>query len=290
MSMPVAVSDFLSNHNDQLVTAAKIVGKSKDRQKVFEAIYKGKSQIKTVDTIKSITGLSNIRILQEGGKMAPLLVEKVTGGYKKKVEFSTRYRKILAMAKDKTKMDRVPTKTKPRGNSGKYTVNISFPKGADRAEFIEVESIDSFSKIKHATSFIDTTAFGEEKIKKGFQKIVGETGTFKDWGGERSDLYTTRFLLKNKRIPTAIAFKGHGTKGKLVPAKMGKNGDQIGRLFSEPAQLFLVVYNGQIDSSIISQMKAFAIATALGGNKKIYFGIIDGNDLGRLVSVYPTSF
>lgn len=61
-------------------------------------------------------------------------------------------------------------------------------------------------------------------------------------------------------------------------------------LFSEPAQLFLVVYNGQVDSSVISQMRAFAIAGALGGSKKIYFGIVDSNDLGRLVVAYPESF
>jgi len=127
-------------------------------------------------------------------------------------------------------------------------------------------------------------------LKKAFQKIVGERGLFKDWGGERSDLYTTQIVLKNARIPAAIAFKGRGTKGKLVPAKMGKNGDQVGRLFSEPAQLFLIVYNGQIDSSIISQMEAFAIGNALGGSKSIYFGVVDENDLGRLANAYSQDF
>jgi len=287
---PVAVSDFLSNHNDQLVTAAKIVGRSKDRQKVFEAVYKGKTKIKTIDYIKSVTGLGQVRILQEGGKMAPMLMEKVPGGYKKKLEFSTRYRHILTMARDKKVVERMATKIKPINSSGKYTISVVYPKAAAHAEFITIDSIDSFSKIRTVTASIDTGAFGEEKIKHGFQKIVGEAGTFKDWGGERSDLFTTRFIFKGKRIPTAIAFKGKGTRGKLIPAKMGKNGDQIGRLFSEPAQLFLVVYNGQIDSSVISQMRAFAIATALGGNKKPYFGIIDGNDLGRLVSAYPNDF
>ncbi len=71
---------------------------------------------------------------------------------------------------------------------------------------------------------------------------------------------------------------------------MGKNGDQIGRLFEEPAQMSLIVYNGQINSSIISQMKAFAIAKTFGNSKRIYFGIIDGNDLSRLVVAYPKAF
>lgn len=289
MSTSVAVSDFLSNHNDQLVTAAKIVGRSKDRQKVFEAVYRGKAQIKTIDGINSTTGLSKIRILQEGGKMAPHLMEKVTGGYKKKPEFSTRYRSILTMARDRKIAEKLATKIKPE-SSGKRGVSVFFPPAAGRAESITIDDIDSFSKVKGSTIVVGSTGLAEEKIKKGFQNIVKETGSFKDWGGERSDLYTTKFILKGKRIPTAIAFKGKGTSGKLVPAKMGKNGDQVGRLFSEPAQLFLVVYNGQIDSSVISQMKAFAIATALGGNNKVYFGVVDGNDLGRLMAVYPVSF
>jgi hypothetical protein len=290
MSTPIAVSDFLSNHNDQLVTAAKIVGRSKDRQKVFEAVYKGKTKVKTVDYISQVTGLGKVRILQEGGKMAPHLVEKVSGGYKKKPEFSTRYKKILTMARDRKIAEKMATKVKPNIGLNKRGISITFPPAAGRAESVTIDDIDSFSKVRGSTSIINTTGLAEEKIKHGFQNIVSETGTFKDWGGERSDLYTTKFVFKGKRIQTAIAFKGKATSGKLVPAKMGKNGDQVGRLFSEPAQLFLVVYNGQIDSSVTSQMQAFAIATALGGNKKVYFGIVDGSDLGRLMAVYSTSF
>lgn len=70
---------------------------------------------------------------------------------------------------------------------------------------------------------------------------------------------------------------------------MGKNGDQIERLCSEPAQLFLVVYNGQIEPSIISQMQAFAIGKAISG-KIIYYGVIDCDDLSRLVFAYPDYF
>ena len=286
---PIPVSDFLSNHGDQLVNAAGIIGRSADRQKVFQAVYKDKTQIKTIDYINKTTGLSNVRILQEGAKMCPMLMEKVKGGYKKKNEFSTRYKRILALAKDKKKIQRIATKAKV-GNYQGALININFPKPANRTKFLTIDSIKSFSKIRGIVNSLDTTSYREEKIKKAFQKIVGERGLFKDWGGERSDLYTTQIVLKNARIPAAIAFKGRGTKGKLVPAKMGKNGDQIGRLFSEPAQLFLVVYNGQIDSSIISQMEAFAIGNALGGSKSIYFGVVDENDLGRLANAYSQDF
>jgi hypothetical protein len=51
------------------------------------------------------------------------------------------------------------------------------------------------------------------------------------------------------------------------------------RLFEEPAQVFLVVYFGQIDSAM----------HALKG-RKIYYGVIDQDDLVRLASAYPTYF
>jgi hypothetical protein len=76
----------------------------------------------------------------------------------------------------------------------------------------------------------------------------------------------------------------------LVPAKMGKNGDQIDRLFDEPAEVFLIVYCGQVDSSIISQMQSFAIAKKAMNGQRVYFGVIDEDDLGKIVAGYSEHF
>ncbi len=286
--VPLPVSDVLSNLNDQLATAARIVGRSKHRQAIFRIVYHGPKQIKTIKEIALAVGISEMHVLKEGGKMAGLLLEKVPNGYKKKKEFATRYKTILTMARDKKKLDRLPTKTSPKTNSNNRRVVISFPRSAQNARLITIDHIDSFSKIG-SQSRNGMQAISEKTIKKAFAKIIGERGSFKDWGGEKSDLYTTRIRLKGKRIATAIAFKGKATSGKLVPGKMGKNGDQINRLFEEPAELFLIVYGGQIDSSIISQMQAFAVGKAMSG-RKIYYGVIDGTDLGRLASAYSKFF
>src|SRR5437899_3082842 len=144
---PVPVSDFLSNLNDQLSTAARIVGRSKHRQAIFRIVYSGPKQIKTIEEISRSAGISQMHVLVEGGKMAGLLMEKVSGGYKKKREFATRYKAILAMAKDKKKLERLPTKTSPRANSKALRVTVSFPSSAQKAKFITIDQIDSFSKI-----------------------------------------------------------------------------------------------------------------------------------------------
>ena len=51
----------------------------------------------------------------------------------------------------------------------------------------------------------------------------------------------------------------------------------------------IIVHNRQIASSIISHMKAFAVEKATNG-KTVYYGVVDGDDLGRLVAAYPKYF
>src|SRR5262245_13717389 len=91
-------------------------------------------------------------------------------------------------------------------------------------------------------------------------------------------------------MAAAFAFKGPGTKGLLVPGKLGKNGDQIQRLFAEDAYIFFVQYVGQIAPSVSQQMAAFAQAKSLSTGRKILYGVIDGADSARLVAAYPSAF
>ena len=97
-------------------------------------------------------------------------------------------------------------------------------------------------------------------------------------------------LKKGKRISAAFGLKGRGTKGILVPKKMGKRGDQITRLFRAPAELFLIQYWAQIDESILEAMATQAKLKSLYDAKKIYYGIIDGQDTARLLTAYPKAF
>ena len=131
----------------------------------------------------------------------------------------------------------------------------------------------------------------EDKFKKGIKKILGEKGKFQDWGGEKNDLYTTRVKIDGKRVATAFAFKGPGKRGKLTPKMMGKNGDQIQRLFaSGAADVYVLQYWAQIDESVVEQMKALATARSATERKKIRYGVIDGIDSARIIKAYPRAF
>ena len=86
----------------------------------------------------------------------------------------------------------------------------------------------------------------EKDIKEAFAQILGEPFVPKDWGGERSDLVTTRVTLEGKPVATAFAFKGPAVPKPLTVADLGKNGDQISRLFTEPVDFVVLQHCHQI--------------------------------------------
>jgi len=295
--MPLEVTDVRSNPADQIRHAALVLRKSAHRRKVFSAICQGKKKFKTVNELHNATGLSNVRVLQEAGNLADnCVVEKIRvktkngteTAYKKDPFLCRNKEKIIRLSTNPKKLEKLATKVTPqiRGKG----IRVSFPKKMVSVNRLDVDSIDSFQKVKQIHPNRAPVSILEKHMKKGLAKILGERGKFQDWGGETDDLYSTRIKIGGKRLAVAMGLKGRGTSGILVPKKMGKRGDQIQRLFRSPAEVFLVQYNEQIDETIIEQMHAFAIAKSFLEGKKIHYGIIDGQDSQRLISAYPNAF
>lgn len=293
--MPINVADVRANLNENILHAATIIGKSQDRREVFEAIYRGKKQAKTVDEIMKDTGLNRVRVLQEGGKLhANHIVEKTKldnqTAYRKDGTYADHKKKILAILDAPEKAAKYPTKQSPRISSTTYKIIV--PGKKPKITSITVDDVDSFIRVRRVKSIdsaLHLEAIAESTVKKGFQRIIGETHSFKDWGGEANDLFTNKLKLKGRRRSAAFAFKGRATKGTLTPSKMGKNGDQIGRLVGSSAEVFFVVYHGKVDESVVSQLRAYALAKSMSG-AHIYYGVVDGDDLNRLWQAYSTCF
>lgn len=165
----------------------------------------------------------------------------------------------------------------------KYIEKSTFPKQ------IFIEEIANFSKVKKFKKskgkYLDIL---ENDVKVLIKKILGEYKEQKDWGGEQSDLFTTRLTLDKKRLPVAFCLKGRGKKGILQISDCGKNGDQIIRLFKEPAKLFIWQYVGDISSQVYDMMETCAYKKSEGGAKEVYYCIIDGSDTERLFKVYSS--
>lgn len=294
MSRSVAVADRAANKNELIAHAAEVIGRGQKRD-VFEAIYYHKSRVKTVAEIAAKTGLTRMQVLKAAGKLAD---EEIVNQTKKDRDtayeqidlYQSNKQKVLSLSADKKKLAAYPTKRKVVGVLPVH-VNVKLPTKGAKAKLVTIDDIDFFAKVKGVKTKTHLGAtLSEDEFKEGVKAILGELGTFKDWGGESSDLYTSRVKMNAKRLTAGFAFKGPGKQGKLVPGKMGKNGDQIQRLFGEAADIYIVQYHGQIDPSVQRQMQAHAVAKAHYTGDTIYYGVIDGADSERLRLAYPMAF
>ncbi len=190
---------------------------------------------------------------------------------------------------NKEALEKYPTKTNPKLGNIAVTV-VTLPKKMVDAEKITIDDIDSFEKVKGVIWNQSPFPVDEGKFKEGLQKVIGELGTFEDWGGEINDLFSTRLVIKGERKNAAFGLKGKGMKGILTPKKMGKRGDQVQRLFRSSAEVFIVQYWSQIDESIVELMTNLARSKSAADMKKIYYGVIDGPDTMRLITAYPECF
>jgi len=293
--MTIETSDIRSNPNEQIAHAAKVIGRSEARRKVFEEIHRGKKRIKTVDEIVEKTGLERIRVLQEARYLCNNRIikrRKVNGklAYEKDDFYAQNKKLILRLAGDKRALEKYPTKRNPRAAT--VLINLPVPRKAIDVKQLSIDDIDSFERVTSIQLAPDVKEVPllENEFQKGLQQILGEQGEFNDWGGENDDLFSTRLILNGKRINVAFGLKGRGTRGKLTPKKMGKQGDQIQRLFRTQADVFLIQYWKQIDQSVLEQMKLFAIAKSVLNGNRIYYGLIDGQDTLRIIQAYKECF
>lgn len=292
------VTDVRSNENEQIEYAAKRVGKKGTRKrKVFDEIYRGKRNPKTAAAIAAKTKLSLKEVLDAGKALSDdLIVHQTKVGnltaYGKDPAFKRSRTRIQLYADNPKKLKKLPTKRRPAVSVAVKVGKVGIPKSFGKARMLTVEELEQFrrvKKIKRATA--KAVPMAEKKFKKGVQKLLGETGKFQDWGGESNDLLTTRAKLDGKRVAAAFAFKGKGKKGILTPAKMGKNGDQIARLFKSPATLYVLQYWDQVGEAVYEQMQTYATVRSVNGvGEKIYYVVIDGTDSARILRAYPHAF
>lgn len=119
----------------------------------------------------------------------------------------------------------------------------------------------------------------ESDIKTAFAEIIGECFVQKDWGGERSDLVSTQLRWQGQQYSAAFLFKGPAKPKPMTVADLGKNGDQISRLYSEPADFLVLQHCHSVTSAVRDHMRAFA--TRIGQLR--YFAIVDGADTVRIL-------
>jgi hypothetical protein len=297
------VSEFPATAPEQIDHFAKLLRKSEQGRKVFWEVYRGQSKkAKTASEIGHKVHLDAKRVLEIATPLAANhLFEKTKRdgltAYRKYPSINTVKWKILRLALDKAKLAAHVTVRKPQISLAEIKVKIN-PKVPD--VFVDVrpvttDDIDSFSRVrslKHSKvpDKLEPKRLPERVFKYGTANILGNKGKFTDWGGEKSDLYTSHLSIKGKRYAAAIGFKGPATTGVLTPGKMGHNGDQIQRLFDSDAQVFLIQYEGHIAESVSQQLKGLAVNKSVEDRRTVFYGTIALEDSYRLRMRYANDF
>lgn len=160
-----------------------------------------------------------------------------------------------------------------------------------RSQEISVEQVDSFAKVAEVTAdavrHLIPLKLPEAEIKRMLREIIGEPFEQKDWGGERSDLFTTRVMFQGQRTPAAFLLKGPSVRGPLHISGLGKRGDQGQRLFQEPATLYFIQHVDKIGTDVRNHVRGLAVLTAQDATTaQLYYCFLDGVDTARVLVAY----
>ncbi len=153
---------------------------------------------------------------------------------------------------------------------------------------VMIDQIENFAKVRDYHPKMSKKSLellkgvSEQSVKEAFADILNEPTIPKDWGGEQSDMFSTQVKLDGTRVSTAFAFKGPAAFKPMTMAQLGKNGDQINRLYDEPADLLVLQHCHEVTPHVRKTMRAYAQQM---GNPRTYC-VIDGYDTLRLLQAY----
>lgn len=288
------VSNPSGDGDEVIERAARTLRSSLQNKEVFQVVYKGSKRFKSMDEIGASVSNFNTNTYKAVNRLfGENIVEKKTENgvlfYGKKDFYIHNRERILKLSENSQRLKEFPTKRKTKGNL--VSKNIFVFRTRPKVEQLYVDDIGSFGAVKAVRKTETNVLRGmpERTINTAICRILNQSEK-KDWGGERHDIYSNKMTLNGSRVSAAFALKGKAIKGILTPGKMGKNGDQVQRLFEAIADVYIVAYSGAIDDRIVDLMQTHAIQKSIANNKKIFFCVIDGDDMARLVVAYPAQF
>jgi hypothetical protein len=133
-----------------------------------------------------------------------------------------------------------------------------------RWQRVDVSEVEQFARIDFsvAPGALDAMrTVPEASVKAALAALIGEPTIPKDWGGEQSDLWTTRLRLEGRPHSAAFLLKGPAGGSMWRPMKigmLGKNGDQLQRLATSPAEVLVVQHCHEIGPHVVSMLESLA--------------------------------
>lgn len=101
----------------------------------------------------------------------------------------------------------------------------------------------------------------EREVKRQLAMVLGEPTIPNDWGGEQSDLWTSRLWVDGRPHTAAFLLKGPAG-GKfarpMTIGMLGKNGDQLQRLADTAAEVLVIQHCHEIRPEVIAMLESLA--------------------------------
>jgi hypothetical protein len=161
----------------------------------------------------------------------------------------------------------------------RYTPSLELQLG----EITQFSGIDNAWQLSKA-DLARLAEIPEQKVKELICELLGEHEVPKDWGGEEADIYSSQLLVDGVRRTGAFLLKGPAKFHPMSPSDLGKNGDQLYRLFNIPADIYIVQHCHRIGAAVRKMAEAFALTRAFIKPCKICF--VDGAMTARLLKAH----
>lgn len=290
-------TEFVATSEESIQTIASDLATSDRKYRVFKAVYSGGNQPKNATMLASKSDLTEIAAMQLATPMAhKQYFERVKHegrvAFRKYQHINAVRGRILKLAKNPKSLEKHVSSRTPRQAvsvrieaATRHEIRVTELFIDDVAEFKRVGKL----KAKNLPT-VSPKRLPESIFKYGIAAILGNKGKFQDWGGEKGDLYSSFVTVRGRRRSTGFGLKGPATSPPLTPKKLGKNGDQIQRLFSLTADAFFIQFEGRIDESVKEQMLAQAIKKSYETRRETFYGVIGLEDSHRLRAKYPGAF
>lgn len=151
------------------------------------------------------------------------------------------------------------------------------------------EDIDQFAGLDErwtpkASEFSAMRGVPEQSVKELLCRLLGEPSIPNDWGGEESDVLSANLGVNGRRQTAAFLLKGPSRFHPMKPTDLGRNGDQLYRLFNIPADVFVIQHCHNIGAAVRKQALAFALQRSFTAPCRVLF--VDGMTTARLLRAH----
>jgi len=260
----------LDSTDARIKHAVDVIGRSESRRKVFEEIYRGKSGGKTAQQIASMTGIEEIRVLQEALVLSKAKIigkQKVKGRllYTKDDFFSLHKERILRLVINDSARKRFEISIAPTASPSRLpsTVKIAKNKPKKPPKIIKILFLTANPEDSTRLRLDEEEREIEHRImlvQKKDQFLLIKKGAVRT-----SDLQ----LYLNQEKPTIVHFSGHGSQEHQIVLE-----DKLGNSVEVPIEALERVFQALKDNVRCVVLNAcYSLEQAKAINKNIDFVI-----------------